>query len=190
MNHSDKQRAAMTTAGLNLIAQALSIYDSDLRLAVCNRRFKEMFALPDRLVTPGARFDDTIRYIAESGEYGPIEDIEEFVQARVEQALAFVPHYLERTRANGQVISIEGAPLPQGGWVSVYTDITRTKRVELLLRARSEEMSDRLITHTEELSAANRKLAATNSALEEAKRQLTEIEARTRLTPRNPISPD
>lgn len=182
MKQSDKQRAAMTTAGLNLIAQALSIYDSDLRLAVCNRRFKEMFALPDRLVTPGARFDETIRYIAESGEYGPIEDIDEFVDSRVEQALAFVPHYLERTRANGQVISIEGAPLSQGGWVSVYTDITRTKRVELLLRARSEEMSDRLIAHTEELSAANRELAATNSALEEAKRQLTEIEARTRLT--------
>jgi len=39
-----------------------------------------------------------------------------------------------------------------------------------------------LISHTEELSATNRKLAATITALEEAKRQLTEIEGRTRLT--------
>ncbi|HAW47423.1 MAG TPA: hypothetical protein DCX34_09325, partial [Roseovarius sp.] len=37
---------AMTMAGLNLIQQALTIYDRDLRLAVCNRRFQEMFALP------------------------------------------------------------------------------------------------------------------------------------------------
>ncbi|WP_417713483.1 PAS-domain containing protein [Pseudophaeobacter arcticus] len=182
MNTSDKTRAAMTTAGLNLIAQAISIYDSDLRLAVCNSRFQEMFNLPNDLVSPGARFDDTIRHIATSGEYGPVEDIEEFVTARVEQALDFEPHYIERTRANGQVISIEGAPLPQGGWVAVYTDISRTKRVEQLLRAKSEEMSDRLISHTEELSATNRKLAATITALEEAKRQLTEIEGRTRLT--------
>ena len=43
MNRTSKQHAAMTTAGLNLIAQALSIYDNDLRLAVCNRRFQEMF---------------------------------------------------------------------------------------------------------------------------------------------------
>ncbi|MFV1443366.1 PAS-domain containing protein [Phaeobacter sp. JH20_36] len=182
MNRSEKHRATMTTAGLNLIAQAMSIYDSELRLVVCNQRFQEMFDLPDALITPGARFDETIRHIATSGEYGPVDDIEGFVQQRVDQALDFVPHYLERERANGQVISIEGAPLPQGGWVTVYTDITRTKRIEQLLRARSEEMSDQLIAHTEELSATNRKLAATITALEEAKRQLTEMEARTRLT--------
>ncbi|WP_293575307.1 PAS-domain containing protein [Phaeobacter sp.] len=182
MDRSEKQRAAMTIAGLNLIAQAMSIYDSDLRLAACNHRFQEMFDLPDHLITPGARFDETIRHIATSGEYGEIDDIEMFVQQRVDQALDFVPHYLERERGNGQMISIEGAPLPQGGWVTVYTDITRTKRVEQLLRTRSEEMSDQLIAHTEELSATNRELAATITALEEAKRQLTEIEARTRLT--------
>lgn len=182
MDHTDQKNKAFTTAGLNLIAQALSIYDSDLRLAVCNHRFQEMFDLPDHLVTPGARFDDTIRNIAERGEYGEIDDIGTFVQARVDQALAFEPHYLERTRANGRTISIEGAPLPQGGWVTVYTDITRTKRSEQLLRTRSEELSDQVLAHSEELSATNRQLAATITALEEAKRQLTEIEARTRLT--------
>ncbi len=82
---------------------------------------------------------------------------------------------MERTRANGRTISVEGSPLPQGGWVTVYTDITRTKRQEALLRARSEELSDQLLTHAEELSATNRQLAATITALEEAKRQLTEI---------------
>ncbi len=182
MDQTDQHTKALTTAGLNLIAQALSIYDSDLRLAVCNRPFRDMFDLPDPLVTPGARFEDTIRHLAETGEYGAIDDLEAFVQLRVEQARAFAPHYMERTRANGRTISVEGSPLPQGGWVAVYTDITRTKRSEVLLHARSEELSDQLLTHAEELSATNRKLAATITALEEAKRQLTEIEQRTRLT--------
>lgn len=182
MDTSDQHIKAMTTAGLNLIVQALSIYDNDLRLAVSNQRFQEMFHLPDHLTQPGARFDETIRFIAERGDYGPVDDIDALVKNRVDQALAFVPHYFERTRASGQVISIEGSPLPQGGWVTVYTDITRTKRVEELLRTRSEELSDQVLAHSEELSATNRKLAATITALEEAKRQLTEIEARTRLT--------
>ncbi|WP_247744346.1 PAS-domain containing protein [Ruegeria sp. R14_0] len=172
----------MTTAGLNLIGQALSIYDSQLRLVVSNRPFQTMFDLPDHLVQPGALFSDTIRYLASIGEYGEVEDIEQIVDLRVKQALAFEPHYIERVRANGQVISVEGAPLPKGGWVAVYTDITDTKQAEALLRARSEELSDQLLGRAEELSAANRKLAATNAALEEAKRQLTEIEARTRMT--------
>ena len=172
----------MTEAGLNLIAQALSIYDRDLRLVLSNLPFKKMFDLPDELVTPGARFDDTIRHLIEAGEYGEVEDTDAFVRDRVAQARAFEPHYLERTRAHGRTISIEGSPLPQGGWVAVYTDITRTKRSEQLLHARSEELSDQLLAHTEELSATNRELASTITALEEAKRELTEIEARTRLT--------
>lgn len=168
-------------AGLNLIQQALSIYDRDLKLAVCNRRFQEMFALPEALVTPGAAFEDTIRFLVKRGEYGPVEDAEEAVRARVRQARAFRPHYMERQRPDGRTISVEGAPLPQGGWVTVYTDITAIKRQEALLRARSAELSDQVLTYTEQLTQANRELAATNAALEEAKRELTEIEARTRL---------
>ena len=172
----------MTMAGLNMIQQALSIYDQDLRLVQCNRRFRSMFDLPAELTRPGAGFEDTIRFLCESGEYGPIDDLEEAIRVRVEKALAFEPHYLERPRANGRVISVEGAPLPEGGWVTVYTDITETKRQERLLRARSAELSAELLTRAEELAATNRALQATNSALEEAKRELTEMEARTRLT--------
>ena len=172
----------MTIAGLNLIQQALSIYDSDLKLVVANERFREMFNLPRAYHSPGADFGDTIRFLAERGDYGEISDIESFVQDRIDLALAFEPHYLERRFPNGRWISVEGSPLPEGGWVAVYTDITRTRRQEDLLRSRSEELSDQILQYAEELAATNRKLEATVTALEEAKRQLTDSEARTRLT--------
>ncbi|MEQ9258441.1 MAG: PAS-domain containing protein [Roseovarius sp.] len=182
MSRTRQNTAAMTMAGLNLIQQALTIYDSDLRLALCNQRFQAMFDLPDHLCTPGASFEETIRHLVARGEYGPVEDIEEAVRTRVEIARAFKPHYMERPRANGRTISVEGSPLPEGGWVTVYTDITPVKQQEALLRARSEELSDRLLTYSEELAAANRQLQSTITALEEAQRQLTASEARTRLT--------
>ncbi|MDU8927595.1 PAS-domain containing protein [Alisedimentitalea sp. MJ-SS2] len=182
MHKHRSDTTAMTMAGLNLIQQALSIYDHDLRLVVANQRFEDMFALPPELVTPGASFGETIRFLATRGEYGAVDDVEQFVQDRIDLALAFEPHYLEREMANGRWISVEGSPIPEGGWVAVYTDITATKRAEQLLRTRSEELSEKLLTHAEDLSAANRKLASTVTALEEAKRQLTEAEARARLT--------
>ncbi len=182
MAHRTPQTEEMTSAGLNLIQQALTIYDRSLRLAVCNRRFQEMFDLPTKLVTPGTDFADTIRYLAKRGDYGDVGDLDEFVQSRVEVARVFEPHYMERTRANGRTISVEGSPLPEGGWVTVYTDITRAKRQEALLRSRSEELSDKLVSYSEELAATNRELEATITALEEAKRQLTLSEARARLT--------
>ena len=134
--------AAMTSAGLNLIQQGLSIYDEHLKLVICNRPFLEMFDLPESHGKPGARFQDTIRLLVERGEYGPVDDVAEAVAMRVEQARAFTPHYMERERANGRWVSVEGSPLPQGGWVAVYTDITRAKRQEALLRTRSEALSE------------------------------------------------
>ncbi|MEM9318595.1 MAG: PAS-domain containing protein [Pseudomonadota bacterium] len=172
----------MTLAGLNLIKQAMSIYDADLRLAVCNQRFQQMFFLPEHLVQPGAEFGATIRYLVASGEYGDVLDPEGFVAARVEQARAFVPHYMERQRANGRTISVEGSPLPEGGWVTVYTDITEIKSQEALLRTRSEVLSDQLLSRAEQLSQTNRQLATTIGQLEQTRRGLAEMEARHRLT--------
>ncbi len=181
-DHMKSSAQTMTMAGLNLIAQALSIYDTNLRLVVCNAPFQTMFDLPLALVTPGATFHDTIQHLASRGEYGNVGDIDTFVAERVEQARTFEPHYMERTRANGRTISVEGSPLPEGGWVTVYTDITGTKQQEALLRARSDALSDQVLAYTETLSATNRELAASINALEETKRQLTASEARTRLT--------
>ncbi len=184
MQPSARKNQDMTAAGLNLIKQALSIYDSDLKLVVANARFREMFSIPRALIQPGADFSDTIRFLIENGEYGhvPSDIVEEFIAERVDRARAFEPHYFERERADGRWISVEGSPLPQGGWVAVYTDITSTKRQEALLRSRSEELSDQVLKHAEELSATNRELEATVQTLEEVKRQLTESEARMRLT--------
>lgn len=173
-------RAALMQSGLNLIGQALSIFDADLRLAVANRQYQALFDLPDNLTRPGAFFEDTIRFLVLRGEYGPQDDPDEAVRLRVEQARAFKAHYMERQRPDGRWVSVEGAPLSQGGWVTVYTDITETKRHEAMLRARSEELSSQVLDHAERLSAANRELAAMISALQEAKRIVTETQARTR----------
>ena len=182
MVHSEDPHQGLTRTGLNLIQQALSIFDSNLRLAVCNKRYQEMFDFPDAFVTPGVSFEDTIRYLVRRGEYGPVEDQDEAVRLRVDAARAFVAHYLERIRPNGRWVSVEGFPLPQGGWVTVYTDITEVRVQQQMLRARSAELSEQLLAHSERLSETNRALSATNTALQAAKTQLTEMEARTRLT--------
>ncbi len=168
-------------SGLNLIQQALSIYSEDLRLIFANRQFSAMFDLPQHLREPGARFSDTVRYLAERGEYGSVEDPEEFVEARITQALAFEPHYIERQRPDGRWISIEGGPIRQGGWVAVYTDITDIKRQESMLRSRSEDLSDKLLDRSEELARANRALEATVNQLHETQQHLEAAEARVRL---------
>jgi signal transduction histidine kinase/CheY-like chemotaxis protein len=178
----DAAHQSLTRTGLNLIQQALSIFDSELKLAVCNRRYQEMFDFPDCYVSPGVSFEETVRYLVNRGEYGEVDDIDAAVDLRVQAARAFVAHYMERMRPNGRWVSVEGFPLPEGGWVTVYTDITEVRIQQQMLRTRSAELSEQLLSNSERLSEANRALNATNTALETAKTQLTEMEARTRLT--------
>ena len=182
MGQTRTQSDALMLAGMNLIQQAISVFDQDMKLVVFNQPMTKMFNLPSEITQTGTSFEAVIRTLASLGEYGEVGDVEEFVRARVELAEAFEPHYMERQRSNGQWISVEGTPLPKGGWVTVYTDITRAKQQDAMLRARSEELSEQVLARSEELAATNRELGATIAALEETKRQLTEMEARTRLT--------
>ena len=172
--------ADLIASGLNLIGQALSIFDADLRLRLSNAPYQRMFGLPPDLTRPGTSFADTIRFLVERGEYGAQDDPEAAVALRVDQARTFEPHYFERRRADGRWLAVEGAPLSQGGWVTVYTDITHIKEQERLLRARSDALSEQVLRNAERLAAANRALAATNAALSETQRVLTRNEARTR----------
>jgi len=173
MEYAQKKLYEMTLSGLNLIQQAISIYDAELKLRVANRRFQKMFNLPDELVEVGADFEATLTYLAEKGEYGQVDDITAFVTEKVDLARGFKPHYIERTRANGTLISIEGNPLAQGGWISVYTDITDVTREQEFIRSHAESLSEELIKRSETLSLTNRELQATVTALEATKAELT-----------------
>ena len=179
--HRSRDTSVLLRSGLNLIQQALSIYSNDLTLTVANQRFRAMFALPAHLAEPGASFAETIRYLVETGEYGDVSDVDAFVEERVQKALNFEQHYIERKRASGRWVSVEGGPLRQGGWVTVYTDITDIKRQEEMLRMRSDELSGRLLDRSEELARTNRALEATISRLHETQQHLEAAEARVRL---------
>lgn len=181
MSHAPVSTVELLNSGLNLIQQALSIYSGNLRLILCNRRFGAMFNLPAELTQRGARFEDTLRFLAQNGEYGEISDVESFVVSRIKQALAFEPHYMERQRSNKRWISVEGGPLRQGGWITVYTDITEIKRQETILRARSDELSEELLSRSEELARTNRALEATINRLRETQMHLEAAETRVRL---------
>jgi signal transduction histidine kinase/CheY-like chemotaxis protein len=187
MEISQPKLTGMVRSGLNLISQAISIHDQDLRLIHANHRFQTLFQLPDNLVQPGSEFADILRYLAVNGEYGSIDNIDEFIEEKVDLARKFVPHYFERTRANGTSISIDGNPLDQGGWISVYTDITEIRQQEAFIRSHAESLSDELVKRSEALARTNRELTATVRALELAKQQLSE--SRERLALINRMTP-
>ena len=109
----------------------LSVFDKDLNMVASNLQFRQLLDLPDRLFEgPATRFDTIIRFNAERGEYGP-GDVDAQVRAIVARARApAVPHQFDRLRPNGLPLEIRGAPMPGGGFVTTYTDMSERKRAE------------------------------------------------------------
>ncbi len=126
----ERQLLDVTTEHMD---QALSVFDSDLNLVVVNKNFATLLDLPEELSTVGAKYEDIVRYNAERGDYGP-GDIEEMVLERVRLAKEAQPHQFERTRPNGMTILITGNPMPDGGFVTTYSDITGRKNDETALQ--------------------------------------------------------
>jgi PAS domain S-box-containing protein len=127
------RNSAVLSATLENMDQGISVVDSNLCLLACNRRFAELLDFPLSLTLPGTPFEAFTRYNAERGEYGP-GDIDEQVGARVALAGRFEAHRFRRVRPNGVVLEIVGSPMPDGGFVTTYTDVTDQVRAEEALR--------------------------------------------------------
>ncbi|CAA7612987.1 PAS-domain containing protein [Magnetospirillum sp. SS-4] len=117
--------------------QGFTVFDRDLRLVLCNRRFLELLDFPADFSRRGTDFATFMRYNVDRGEYGP-GDGAALVAERVAQARRFEPHCFERTRPGGVVIQVRGAPLPSGGFVTIYADVTGQRQAEEALQRRTE----------------------------------------------------
>lgn len=111
------------------LQQGLIAYDGQLRLILCNKKFRDIMGIPESLTDPGCTFPDLVRFQAHQGELGP-GDPERLYQHYKAIIADRSHHQLERIRPNGTIVEIQGGGLPGGGFVSTYTDITVRKKAE------------------------------------------------------------
>lgn len=120
--------------GLAHVAQGVTIFDQDLKLVAWNKTFLDIYGYPETMAYPGADFASFIAFNAKTGDYGPGDPARQ-IEERVNIARQFRRHRLQRRKADGSSIEIEGHPLPSGGFVTTYTDITDVVRQREILRA-------------------------------------------------------
>jgi PAS domain S-box-containing protein len=135
------------------MSQGISVVDANMRLVAWNQRYLDLFQYPEELVQAGRPVADMIRYNAERGWCGS-GDVEMHVQKRLAHMRVGTPHVSERRRADGRVIEGRGQPLPDGGFVMTFTDVTGHKRIQDELREVNETLEQRVAERTEQLERA------------------------------------
>ena len=132
---------AVLAAILDHVNQGIMMIDANRRVAVCNRRGLEMLDIPAGLMASRPLFDDVLRYQWDHGEFGPDGA---GVEAAVRQfvlsgGLSAEVHCYERRRPNGAALEISSIPLPDGGTVRTYVDVTAVRERKAALQAALHE---------------------------------------------------
>ncbi|TLM79200.1 PAS-domain containing protein [Microbulbifer harenosus] len=154
-------------SSIDNIDQGISVVDANLNLVAWNRRYLELFHYPEEMIYVGRPVAELVHYNASRGECGPGE-VEEHVQKRVEHLRNGTAYRVQRNRTDGTVLEIRGNPLPGGGFVTTYTDVSDYQRALAELTEIRNSLEQKVAHRTAELEAVNDELQDLNRELQAA----------------------
>ena len=160
-----QRRARLLDTILEEVPHGICVYGADHRLRMYNRAYSEVMA--GAPVQIGESMVDIVRRRAASGEFGPGAATDVFSQQMAHDITR--PQIRRRRRPNGTAIDVRTAPLPDGGHISVVTDITALVEAEGEITRRAEVMTTMLanIRHAVLLWSGDRRLVASNPTAHE-----------------------
>jgi PAS domain S-box-containing protein len=120
-------RARVLAATLDNLDEGIGLIDKELRVIAFNRRLLEFLRLPPDSFRPGDPFEKIVRHLAALGEYAG-EETEAAVQRRLALARSPKPITMERVTPTGRILEIRTNPLPDGGFVIRYNDVTEARK--------------------------------------------------------------
>ncbi|WP_160154288.1 NahK/ErcS family hybrid sensor histidine kinase/response regulator [Microbulbifer sp. ALW1] len=162
------------------ISQGISVVDAELRLVAWNRQYLELFDYPERLLYIGCPVESLYRHNAERGLYGDREDpeaLEGHIERRLDLLRHGSAHRFERRLPSGAIVEVRGTPMPGGGFVTTFTDISEYRAAVDALEETRRSLEDRVQQRTAELSDSNRALQQENRRRAEAEVKIRELHA-------------
>jgi GGDEF domain-containing protein len=148
------------------MSHGVSVFDKEHRLVLCNKKFVEMYVLPQPLQRSGTSLSKIIEF-SQSTTFG--EEVESSVTEEtdwINRKLASMqrgaaPQRRKRTLSNGRIIQVTFYPLTAGGgWVDLHEDITGGSLKHLGQDWDSNsELSERMLTRSKFYAGVNNALA-------------------------------
>jgi Na+/proline symporter/signal transduction histidine kinase/CheY-like chemotaxis protein len=154
-------------SALDQVRHGLAVFDKDMRLICWNRQFRELLNLPDEMMQLGVPLDALLRVsAARAGLESPMLDT--IVGDRVLKLAVSQEIYHERELAGDYILEVRTSPMPLGGIVITFSDITHRVQSDAALARVNETLERRVQERTVELLAVNRALGEAKAAADAA----------------------
>ena len=132
-------RAADLESILENVEQGVVLFDRDMRIVVYNERLRDFLELDKSFDAHGMTLDEILHYLAERGEYAP-EDNQAALALRMRLMHSRERFTNDRERQDGRIVSVHYEPLPDGGGVMTYSDVTEARRHDAQRRGLAEQL--------------------------------------------------
>ncbi len=159
-------REILQTA-LDHVRQGIAVFDKELRLVCWNRQFGEILALPPQLTRIGTNLEQILRFHVERSSMER-EATDAAVRERLARYISHDEPFLERLVEQDLVIEVRANPMPDGGIVTTFTDITPSVKAAEELERANELLERRVQERTEELTRLNSALGHAKQEAEQA----------------------
>ena len=141
---------AQLTVAIENMSEGFVVYDQNDRLMLWNSRNLEIYSDSADLFVKGAALEDILRASAERGQYASEDDVEDWVQRRLDLYRNPNGSFAELL-ANGRWVQVSERKTSDGRTIGVRTDITELKkreseRAELESQLRQAQKMDALGT--------------------------------------------
>ena len=142
------------SGALENMSQGVCVVDREMRLVAWNGPYLDLFDYPDELIQVGQPVADLLRHNAAQGLLDGAGTVAERIQRRLDFKRSGSRHRIERSWPDGRIIEIRGNPMPGGGFVATFTDVTAFRRTAEELRQINETLEQRVRARTRELEQA------------------------------------
>ena len=122
---------------LGNMTQGLCLYDSQLHSILCNRRYAKIFRLPPELTGPGISLHDQISHVAAQGNASEADAVA-LVDDRLNAAASRARGTYRLTLPDKRIIEVIHQPLPDGGAVETFTEVTADVPQALVFEGKKE----------------------------------------------------
>lgn len=154
---------SVLSSALQSMSQGVCIIDKELMVIAWNDKFKKLYQFSDEKLYMGASIQRLVKHIAQQGGFGngPVDHL---VSDRVALYKAGKHHVCVYENQDNQFIEIEGNPMPQGQYITTYTDVTVQRHHEVALQQSNEQLELRVLERTNKLSQLNQELKRANNS--------------------------
>ncbi len=152
-------------ASITHLPLGISVIDANMKLVAWNRLYEQLFDYPSNYLVIGKPIMEILQFNGARGLFGDnktSQEIEDEINKRMQSMLMGATYKTVRPQINQQVVEISGHPLPAGGYITCYSDISEYISIQNQLENAKKDLEKRVEKRTYQLQQAKNEAEEAN----------------------------